>query len=359
MKKILFSLLAAAAITACTKSGIEYGQPDEIGFVPVAKLNTKAAESTNDYPDGLNMYVFAKAGLDKNSSNTVDASECTEEYFNNAEFKVSSTANVFQGVTPYYWPNVKKLIFSGYSKSGNVAGLTKKPTYDGNAITIEGYMPGAGTGNKGDNDLMWFPTTAPVGRGDKAAGQELVDGNVDVTMKHACAWVTIILKGDAVTASTTTPWNVEGLKVLGLSQQGKVTLGTTADWSTLSETKELVLLDLNKGAKISEGRPLTTTGEDYTKNDWGAKVKDLIVIPQPVKSLEVSYNFVSQKISDSEKIVIDETLPISLTSTTSAPASWEAGKHYTYTITLTAQQILVEPTVTGWDTPTDDTEVTL
>ena len=37
MKKILFSLLAAAAITACTKSGIEYDQPDEIGFVPVAK----------------------------------------------------------------------------------------------------------------------------------------------------------------------------------------------------------------------------------------------------------------------------------------------------------------------------------
>lgn len=364
MKKILFSLLAAAAITACTKSGIEYDQPDEIGFVPVAKLNTKAAVNSTDYPDGLNMYVFAKAGLDGNNSNTVEASECTEDYFNNAEFSHKTgdkgdASNVFSGVTPYYWPNVKKLIFSGYSKSGNVADLTKKPTYDGNKITIEGYKPGAGTDVEGDNDLMWFPTTAPVGRGDKAAGQELVDGNVDVTMKHACAWVTIILKGDAVTASTTTPWNVEGLKVLGLSQQGKVTLGTTADWSTLSETKELVLLDLNKGAKISEARPLTTTGEDYTKNDWGAKVKDLIVIPQPVKSLEVSYNFVSQKISDSEKIVIDETLPISLTSTTSAPASWEAGKHYTYTITLTAQQILVEPTVTGWDTTTSVPEVTL
>lgn len=358
MKKILFSLLAAAAITACTKSGIEYDQPDEIGFVPVAKLNTKAAVSTTDYPDGLNMYVFAKAGLDGNNSNTVETSECTEDYFNNAEFKVSSTANVFQGVTPYYWPNVKKLIFSGYSKSGNVADLTKKPTYDGNEIKIEGYMPGAGTSNEGSNDLMWFPTTAPVGRGDTATDQELVDGNVDVAMKHACAWVTIILKGKDVTAGTS-GWNIEGLKVLGLSQKGNVTLGTDADWSTLSETKELVLLDLNKGAKISEGRPLTTTGEDYTKNDWGAKVKDLIVIPQPVKSLEVSYNFVSQKgATEATNIVIDETLPISLTPT-DAPKSWEAGTHYTYTITLTAQQILVEPTVTGWDTPTDDTEVTL
>ena len=359
MKKILFSLLAAAAITACTKSGIEYDQPDEIGFVPVAKLNTKAAVADANYPDALNMYIFANAGLDGNDDGaTVDAAECTEVYFQNAEFehKTTDVANVFSGKTPYYWPNVKKLIFSGYSKSGNVASLT--PTYEGSAITITGYEPGAGTADAGSNDLMWFPTTAPVGRGDKAAGQELVDGNVNVTMKHACAWVTIILKGDAVTAGTT-PWNVEGLKVLGLSQQGKVTLGTDADWSTLSETKELVLLDLNKGAKKSEGRPLTTKGEDYTKNDWGATVKDLIVIPQEVKSLEVSYNFVSQKISDSEKIVIDETLPISLTSTTSAPTSWKAGKHYTYTITLTAQQILVEPTVNSWDTTTSVPEVTL
>lgn len=350
MKKILFSLLAAAAITACTKSEVAYDTPEEIGFVPVAKLNTKAAVADADYPDALNMYIFANAGLDGNDDGaTVDAAECTEVYFQNAEFehKTTDVANVFSGKTPYYWPNVKKLIFSGYSKSGNVASLT--PTYDGSAITITGYEPGAGTADAGSNDLMWFPTTAPVGRGDKAEGQELVDGNVDITMKHACAWVTIILKGDAVTAGTT-PWNVEGLKVLNLSQKGNVTLGTNAVWNTLSETKELVLLNLNTTAKKYEGKALTTGDVDYTDktNNSDSKVYNLVVIPQDVKGLEVSYNFVSQKgATEATNIVIDETLPISLTPT-GAPGTWDAGKHYTYTITLTAQQILVEPTVTTW-----------
>lgn len=352
MKKIFFSLVALAAIAACSKSEVEYETPSEIGFIPVTKLNTKAAVADTDYPDALNMYVFANAGLDGSDDNAaVEASECTEVYFKNAEFshKTGTNAdaeNVFSGVTPYYWPNVKKLIFSGYSKSGNVASLT--PTYDGSAITINGYEPGAGTADAGSNDLMWFPTTAPVGRGDKADGQELVDGNVDVTMKHACAWVTIILKGDAVTAGTT-PWNVEGLKVLGLSKQGKVTLGTTATWSNLSTGAELELLNLNTAAKKYEGKALTTAGEDYTNNTWGATVRDLVVIPQSVKGLEVSYNFVSQKgATEATNIVIDETLPISLTPT-DAPTTWDAGKHYIYTITLTAQQILVEPTVKVWD----------
>lgn len=341
MKKIILSIVAVAALAACTKSEVAYDTPEEIGFVPVAKLNTKAAVASTDYPDGLNMYIFANAGL----GSTYD-----EVYFKNAEFehKTTDAANVFSGKTPYYWPNVKKLIFSGYSKSGNVA--SKTPTYDGSTITITGYEPGAGTAYAGSNDLMWFPTTAPVGRGDKAAGQELVDGNVDVTMKHACAWVTIILKGDAVTASTTTPWNVEGLKVLGLSQQGNVTLGTTATWSELSTGAELELLNLNTAAKKYEGKALTTAGEDYTDktNNSDSKVYNLVVIPQDVKGLEVSYNFVSQKgATEATNIVIDETLPISLTPT-GAPNTWDAGKHYTYTITLTAQQILVEPTVSEW-----------
>lgn len=328
MKKIIFSIVAVAALAACTKSEVVYDTPEEIGFVPVTELNTKAAVADTDYPDALNMYIFANAGL---------GSTYNEVYFKNAEFehKTSDATNVFSGKTPYYWPNVKKLIFSGYSKSGNVASLT--PTYDGSAITITGYKPEAGTADAGSNDLMWFPTTYPVGRGDKAVGQELVDGNVDVTMKHACAWVTIILKGDGVTADATTPWKIEGLKVLNLSQTADVALGTAATWSKLSTGKELVLLDLNTAAKKSEGKALTTAGEDYTNNN-------LVVIPQSVKGLEVSYNFVSQAATN---IVIDETLPISLTPT-DAPTSWEAGKHYTYTITLTAQQILVEPTVSEW-----------
>ena len=61
MKKILFSLCAIAAIAACTKSEVQYEPSGEISFAPVSKLNTKAAVDGTDYPDALNMFVFANA----------------------------------------------------------------------------------------------------------------------------------------------------------------------------------------------------------------------------------------------------------------------------------------------------------
>ena len=39
-------------------------------------------------------------------------------------------------------------------------------------------------------------------------------------------------------------------------------------------------------------------------------------------------------------------------STESSPATWETGKHYTYNITLKADEILFSPTVQDWDNQT-------
>ena len=257
---------------------------------------------------------------------------------------------MFAGVTPYYWPNVKSLIFSGVSKSGNINASTNgtTPTYDGTSISIEGYMPGNGTSIVGDNDLMWFPTTVPYAKPGTIGSDN--DKDVNVKMQHACAWVTIILKGNSITANDTTPWKVENVTVVNLSQKADVDLGTVAAWKNLSETKNLELLNLNTTTKKYEGLSLTTGGQDYTDKSTVAdsKVYNLIVIPQTVKDLEVSYNFISQKGADENShIVIDETLPIDMTPT-DAPTTWDAGKHYTYTITFTAEEILVEPTATDW-----------
>lgn len=333
MKRIIISLLAVAALAACTKSDVEYGQTEEIGFVPVAKMSTKAAETTTDYPDALNMYVFAKAGLDSDSDNTVEVSECTEAYFNNAEFTKSGTANVFKGVTSYYWPNVKQLIFSGYSKSGNVASLS--PTYDGTSITINGYEPGSGTVAKGDNDLMWFPTCGPYGKPGTIGDDS--DTDVNVVMQHACAWVTIKIKGDAVTGAAGTSWKILDLTFASLSQSGDVSLGTTAQWTPDAATA------FDAYTK-SEPTPLTTEYVDFTQLTY----KDLIVVPQPTQTLSVKYSFVSQKGQNgAADIVIEEVKDIPLTYT--GDQGWKPGVHYTYNITISTTEILVEPTVLVWD----------
>ena len=78
MKKIFFSLVALAALAACSKYEVEYTDNMELSFAPVSKLSTKAAVADTDYPDALNMYVFANAGLDTDKDNAVENTECTD-----------------------------------------------------------------------------------------------------------------------------------------------------------------------------------------------------------------------------------------------------------------------------------------
>ena len=67
MKKIFFALAAVAALAACSKSEVDYTDNMELSFAPVSRLSTKAAVDGTDYPDDLNMFVFANA---LNSTNT-------------------------------------------------------------------------------------------------------------------------------------------------------------------------------------------------------------------------------------------------------------------------------------------------
>ena len=360
MKKIFFSVLAIAAIAACSKSEVQYADNSEISLAPVSKISTKAAVVGTDYPDDLHMYVFANAGLDGNKDNTVAESECSEEYLINAEFehKNSHADNVFGGTTPYFWPNVKKLIFSGVSKSGNVNnGIT--PTYTWNTrgetsaweINLTGYTPGKGTTTEGDNDLMWFPTTRPYGKDDVSG---VNDAEIEVTMQHACAWVTININGDAVTGvAGDDAWKVTEVKFNNLVQIGDVKLGENAVWTIFDPAAPTDDQKTPLPVYASTGKSLTalttTDGKktgytDYTK----LGMTDLVVIPQTTKTLSVTYQFVSQKADDGagRDIVISETKEIPLTYTSGN--TWDAGKHYIYNIIIGTQEILVEPSVADW-----------
>ena len=109
MKKIFFSLVALAALAACSKSEIAYEQTGEIAFSPVAKSVTKSVagydygssdtyhNDGNDgkfdgvFPTGVDLYVFANA-QDENAQGEL-ISSWTSPYFKNALFVHSSKGN--------------------------------------------------------------------------------------------------------------------------------------------------------------------------------------------------------------------------------------------------------------------------
>ena len=325
MKKIIISMMAVAAMAACTKSDVAFEQPDAIGFHVVTGKMTKAAVADHVYPETLNMYVFAMTETDGEGANT------TADYLKNAEFaKVDQNlwGGWLNGAYPYYWPNVKKLYFAGVSKSGNVNnGATEAtPVYNDGTITIQGYQPGVGTTALGNNDLMWFPTT------DDSYGKGTV--SVPVVMQHACSWITVKMAGDEWTAGK---YTITDIHIEGLTTKGDVALNDDADW-TLSENAD----DKNKTFSVysdETGNVLSTTA---TEVGFENIANNTVVLPEQVPgTLSITYNFESQAGE-----TITETVTGSLNF--DGENTWVAGTHYIYTVTITANQILIAPTVQTW-----------
>lgn len=338
MKKIFFSLVALAALAACSKSEIAYEQTGEIGFVPVAKKATKVAEDDAVYNTNLDMYIFANTYTD------TDQTSFTQPYFANARFEHREDG-IFGGADAvYYWPNVKTLKFAGLSASGNVnTGATPELTAD-LEIQLDGYAPGTGGAEEGDNDLMWFPTTQAYGKSDVpgTGNTAATDDNIEVVMQHACAWVTINIKGDGITGDAN-PWTITNVSFKDLSQSGDVLLGTIANWTSVATGATCTV--------FTGEEELATSVKNFTQI---GNFKDLIVVPQTTKKLYVTYEYDSDPQSATIP-TFSETKEIELTY--DSGTTWDAGVHYIYNITIGTKEILVEPTVTTWN-PEIVTEIT-
>lgn len=362
MKKIFLSVLAVAALASCTKMDTAYEAPQEIGFKAVAGNMTKAAVDGNEFPTTLNMYVFAE---------TMDNNEANANYINNGEFKyktaisettttdgttTTTSTNVWGGwnsstnqANPYYWPNVKTLHFAGYSKSGNANG-----TYSctEGKLSITNYSPGIST-NAGENDLMWFPTT----KLKKASGYGKTDKYVEVDMYHTCSWITFLVKGDEVTGASGSTYTIKSLTITNIDKKADVVCSAEKDdsdaivpsivWSNNENQTESYSVPF----KTTDGFVLSTTSKNVETDDATTTSGNIVLIPQVPGMLSLTYTYTSAAGKTITETVENINLTLAKDNSTPAnegPSVWEPGKHYIYTITIKANEILIAPTPVDW-----------
>lgn len=352
MKKIFFSIVALAAIAACTKSEVAYEQPSEIGFAAVAGNMTKAAVDGTTFPTDLNMYIYANT-----TGNTTSADA---DYFAKAEFtylggyntinkESSDTKAVWGGGSnsgnrnPYYWPNVNKLHFAGFSKSGNVESATVAYNCVANTLSITGYTP---TGD--DNDLMWFPSTEFA----QAAGFGKNTTYVPVNMYHACSWITFLVMGDTVTGANNTTYTLTSLNIANIDNTANVVCTGSASItsaSTVWSNNEDVKTADHAVTFASGFGKLTQTATNVETNDATTTSGNVVVIPQKPGYLELTYTYTSVASKTiTEVFSIENNNAPSLKLNEGNTLNWEPGKHYIYTITIKANEILVAPTPVDW-----------
>ena len=344
MKKIFFSIVALAVLAACSKSEVAYEQPSEIGFKAVAGNITKAAVDGNVYPTTLDMYVYSwTTDFTGTEANYIENGlfECKEKNFKDYTDKDDATGVnpiVWGGETPYYWPNTKSLHFAGYSASGNVAGLTPTNDCKNGILSITGYTPGTDE----NNDLMFFPSTAAA----KAAGYDKDTDYVPVNMLHTCSWISFYVKGDNVTGADGSSYAVTNITITDIDAIADLTCtGSTIAWSNNTE-------DDATSAVLTTTVPLKNTST--TKVAAETNLNSTVLIPQTPGKLSLTYTYTSPAGKTITELVTGLDLSLD-TRVEDADGTdqvqktpWDAGKHYNYTITIKANEILIAPTPVDW-----------
>lgn len=341
MKKIFFSLVALAALAACSKSEVEFEEATAIRFAPVAHNLTKSVAGVNTdgshkatFPTTQDLYIFAVA-QDQNAAGSFMTT--WSPYLNDAQFISSRLDNgVYEGSQAYYWPNVKPLKFAGYSEACNSAELNPTMDFTNNKLTIAGYVQdNAANTAEGTNDLMWFPCDGISYTKQSAA--------VPATMKHACSWITVKIIGDGVTGDN---YKIHNLTINQFYHSGNATCdASAATWTTTGTRADEVLFNKADG----ETFPKDKTGETPNQPKIFENVaNNMVIIPQKPTSINITYSYVPQAgVAPITEVVKDLDLKITAENTDAANL-WESGKHYVYTITITATEILINPTVAQW-----------
>lgn len=309
MKKFyVFAAVAIAVLASCTKSEVVYNQgQQEIGFRQFTGAMTKADPSTTALPKETSMGVFSYL------------SGTETEYFKNAEFACKSGATKWSGKTAYYWPlqdNLDFVLYAPYQSEGvtythsSTSSNILTVTID-NSNTQTDYLYGK---------KFYANTKKPATPSD----------GVPVVLKHALSKVTIAAKANAANAASI--FTVSSIKLLETTQEGSytVTYSTTGDdfTSLVTGSAEAAKKDLEY---VSSAWNLTG---DFTEDNTASK----LVVPSAQTKIVLTY-----KMKGSET---------PLTATVNLTGTWDTGKHYTYNLTLTADEILFVPTVQDWDNQT-------
>lgn len=329
MKKILFIAAALAASAACTKTTTVYDDSkNEIGLSPVTHISTKTGpvEGTT-YPEGETFGVFAQHTTAAAGEIFSSGSGDLKEYLKGVEFEKNGENPEWHGTTPYYWPKTGSLYFAGYSPYNATGTKSYSFVRATPSLTITDFIQGTYDSEPVSNqmvDLMWFDVTTNSAN----------TGAPAVTFNHALSWLTFNLKCES--SKLNDLFSIKSVILKNINNTGTFTSNgskTDATWSS-SAPAEIVL--------FSGTQSITETAHT---------IDDILIIPQDTQQIEIIYT--QKAAAGTSEIEQSFTLKLKGGETASSDSEpWLLGKHYTYNITFSAEEIKLTPGVTDWENVT-------
>lgn len=324
MKKIFISILAIAALAACSKTEVQYDEPQEIGFAPVTGNITKATGTSGNLPNDQKLGIYAFWDNEGTAGTVSDFTAFNDNYLVNALFKrkevtttEETTVTAWGGADEAYpWPVNGALVFAGYTTPGDDVLATDTDVeyaLETDVMTFKNYA------NANEFDLCWFGRTARS-YNHRATGEA-----VPVELSHALTWITVKVYGEGTPVGN---WNITSITLANVVASGTATCdGATkkATWSPATTESTKII--------YSGTHPITAALAELTNN---------VIIPSLPLQLTVNYSFTVQ-----DQIKTDSKT-VSLKLNEGNTQSWESGVHYTYTLAFKGNEILVSPSYGDW-----------
>lgn len=343
MKKFLIIASAVAVAAGCAKvTTVDTDGPKEIAFEAYNYAATKVPlNQVSGLDEDYDMPVHAiyRTGSDQNYSYTA--------YFDDAAGYATFTHdnNIWSGNK--YWPSNGELSFNAITpaKVGEDEVLSSVQfsytdnNNSNNAITNI-------TATMSDNSSV--QADVMVAQTSSFQNQKGTQNNVSMTFKHALAQVVVTAKANEDNLVT-----INSITLKGTKQSGKLTAEPTNSdvkftWVDIEQqtTPEMKY-------NVSEtGDALTTEPKTYTG-----------ILVRPETALGNNHQLV---VEYTIKGSVKQTYTIDLSSIKTANtddatiSKWEEGKKYIYNLTVSPEEIKIDPTVSDWtsdDTTTGNTTV--
>ncbi len=351
MKKYLYLIpvAALAMTTACTNESDEFvgsQESREISFSAFTQNVTRAAVQGTTFPTTYTMEVKA-----------YQTQPSATGYFDKTTFSKKET---YWGATPAkYWP-LSAAKFNFFAVSGDGVTDSHITIADALASASVAYTSANSYGPTTQSDIMYAFNRAEV---TKTGNTLDFPDKVDMEFKHALALINFQIKAgdDASKAIRIKKIELNGARYTGtlaITNTNAATESSTwsakVDWTPDAVQNNIVVPNIG-----NTETPVALTTSYVPANTASSYPASLMIIPSTQTPTVTQYGFTTIKITyvlDNKEYTY-EYAPSDWTDDDSDPATpdvpvytyVEAGKKYTYQITMTLHEILINPRVEAWD----------
>lgn len=336
MKKFLIIASAVAVAAGCAKvTTVDTDGPKEIAFEAYNYAATKAPITTAVFPENYDMSVHA---IQRTGT---DGSYAYQEYFTAKTFAKNNNG---KWAGSQYWPTDGSLKFNAISPVNIPTGKEILSNIAFNYTSGEDISTITATLNDNSENQADVMVATPS---DFKTAEESTNG-VPMTFNHVLSQIEVQAIATAADAV-----EITSIELQGTAQAGNLT--ATYSNSTFSYSWDLGTPD-RKNINI-----YTPTGADpvYLNKDTYTTYNRVLVCPETLNTIVLTQILVVKyKFNGSAEQTYTIDLAKINNGSSQAISSWESGKKYIYKLTVTANEILIAPSVSNWQPNPDDASTT-